>query len=108
MPDHVGLVATEEDQRTSDDLSVLADGDRAAGHRATAVHSVDLYLEREVRIPASGEDGVDGFDGLPLLAGQPGHHRLRQQLAAEDDAVLGRKVGSAVAVVADGLERQSL
>ena len=108
VPDDVVLLRTQKDQRAGADLVALADGHRAARHRASGVHALDGDLEGRLVRRATGEDGVDGLDRLPVLAGQTRHDRLGQQLAAEDDAVRRRQVGGAVAVFADRLERQGL
>ena len=104
----VVLDRAQEDQRAGADLVALADGHRAARHRASGVHALDGDLEGRLVRRATGEHGVDGLDGLPVLAGQPRHDRLGQQLAAEDDTVRRRQVGGAVAVAADRLEREGL
>ena len=108
VTDHVGLIGAEQHERAGDQCVALADGDRAAGHGTPAVHAIDRNFERHVGAGAPGEDGVDRLDRLPLLAGQPRHHGLRQQLPAEDDAVRGAEAVRPVTVGTDLLERQRL
>ena len=81
-------------------VTVLLATERPLCMRSTAISSGASGLA-----PA-GEDGVDRLDRLPVLAGQPRHHGLRQQLPAEDDAVRGAEAVRPVAVGADLLERQ--
>ena len=65
------------------------------------MHALDGNLEGSFRVGAPCEDGVDRLDRFALLAGEPRHHGLRQQLPAEDDAVRGAEAVRPVAIGAD-------